>query len=87
MITEFAARTGVPAEEILGRCRRPRIAEARELYWYLLLLNGFRIVEIACLNERSHSTVISGTRHIKGLLETHDKAITDLYNLIKNIKR
>jgi chromosomal replication initiation ATPase DnaA len=87
MITEFSKRTGVPIEDLLSSSRLHRIAEARELYWYILLLNGFRITEIARLNEREHGTVISGVRRIKGLLEARDITVTRMYNLTKNIKR
>jgi chromosomal replication initiation ATPase DnaA len=87
MITEFSRKTGVPVEDLLSRNRLHRIAEAREVYWYILSLNGFRITEIARLNGREHGTVISGIRRIKGLLEAHDIAVTKMYNLTKNIKR
>jgi chromosomal replication initiation ATPase DnaA len=87
MITEFSQKTLTPIDDILGRSRLRRFAEVRELYWYLLLLNGFTIMEIARLNEREHGTVISGIRRIKGLLEAKDTTITKLYQLTKNIKR
>jgi chromosomal replication initiation ATPase DnaA len=87
MITEFAEKTGVPVEEILGRSRRRRIAEARMLYWYILSLSDFRIMEIARLCERNHATIIYGIRKIKWFLESKDKETTRLYNLTKDIKR
>jgi chromosomal replication initiation ATPase DnaA len=87
MITEFSRKTGVPVEDLLSRSRLHRIAEVREVYWYILSLNGFRITEIARLNGREHGTVISGIRRIKGLLDAHDITVTKMYNSTKNIKR
>jgi chromosomal replication initiation ATPase DnaA len=87
MITEFAAKTGIPSGELLGESRVRRLAEARMLYWYILSLNGFGVTEIARLNKREHGTVIHGIRKIKGLLELGDRKITELYNLTKDIKR
>lgn len=87
MITEFSQKTLTPVEDILGRSRLRRVAEVRELYWYLLSLKGFTIMEIARLNKREHGAIISGIRRIKGLLEVKDETITRLYNLTKDIKR
>jgi chromosomal replication initiation ATPase DnaA len=87
MITEFAAKTGIPTDEILGRSKLRRIAEVRMLYWYILSLNDFGVAEIARLCEKNHATIIHGIRKIEGLLKLKDRKITELYNLTKNIKR
>jgi chromosomal replication initiation ATPase DnaA len=87
MITEFSRKVAIPELELLDKIKRKQINDARELYWYILLSNGFCITEIARLNDRGHATIISGIRRIKGLLEAKDKEITRMYNLTKNIKR
>jgi chromosomal replication initiation ATPase DnaA len=87
MIIEFSARTGISVEDLLGRRRFQQIVEARQLYWYILSLNGFRITEIARLNEREHGSIISGIRRIKGFLDTKDFTVTKMYYLTKDIKR
>ena len=87
MITEFSAKTGISVEDILGRRRTARIAEAREMYYYVLLLNGFPVTEIARLTERSHCAVISGIKRIKSLLDSNDMAAARLLYPVKDIKR
>jgi chromosomal replication initiation ATPase DnaA len=87
MITEFAAKTGVSVEDILGRNRTARASEAREMYYYVLLSNDFSITEIARLTDRTYHTVLSGLKRIESLLESRDPVVTRLFNLTKNIKR
>jgi chromosomal replication initiation ATPase DnaA len=78
MITEFSARTGIPVESILGRSRNAHMADAREMYYYILSLNGFRVGEIAELMDRHHATVCCGIKRIKDLLDSKDPAIMKL---------
>ncbi|MDR2806276.1 MAG: helix-turn-helix domain-containing protein [Dysgonamonadaceae bacterium] len=87
MITEFAKRTGIPELEILGTSRARRITDARHVYRYILYLNGYSHSEIGRLCGCHHSTVTNGIKRAKGLIEAKDKAIMQLYNLTKDIKK
>lgn len=86
MIIEFCKIAGMMPDELLGRSRRPGASEARQMYWKLLHHNGFSMVEIGRLNERRHSTVSLGIKHINGIIATcRDSA--ELWNRVKGIKR
>jgi len=87
MITEFSKLVRIPASDILGRSRKDRINDARQVYWLLLYENGFNYTEIARLNERTHATVLSGICRVKMLLQSRDKEITGIYELVKYLKR
>jgi hypothetical protein len=87
MITEFATIAGVPAAKILERGGNRRLFEIRQLYWLLLIERGFLVTETARLCDRDHSTISNGVKHVKGLLQTGDRELTQLYTLTKNIKR
>lgn len=86
MITEFSKAVCVPELQILGR-GRGRLADIREVYWYLLRENGFSYCEIGRLCERTHATIMSGVRRIWELLDSGDKEITRICELTKHIKR
>ena len=86
MIAEFAKAVCVPELDILGR-GRGKITDIREVYWLLLYENRFNYSEIGRLCERTHATILSGIKRIKGLLELGDKETTRVYELTKNIKR
>lgn len=86
MIIEFSIAVRMPVDEILGRSRKGRIPEFRQLYWLLLLENGFKLPEISRLCDRDRVTVYMGIKRIKGLLEV-DAEIKNYYNQIKHIKR
>jgi chromosomal replication initiation ATPase DnaA len=87
MITEFSKAIGIPELSILGNSHSQRISDVRQVYWYLLSLNGFSCQEIARLNERDHSTISVGIKRVKGLLEANDEKITGIYNLTKNRRK
>jgi chromosomal replication initiation ATPase DnaA len=87
MIIEFSKLVGIPELELLGKSHARRISDARQIYWHILSGNGFSRTEIAKLNDRDHSTITNGIKRVKGLLETGDAKITEMYDLTKNIKR
>ena len=86
MITEFSKAVCVPESDILGN-GRGKLSDIREVYWLLLFDNGFNYSEIGRLNGRTHATILSGIKRIRGLLELKDVEITRLYQLVKHIKR
>jgi chromosomal replication initiation ATPase DnaA len=85
MIIEFTKRTGIRAQEILGRVRTRRLNDARHLYWLLLYRNGFCYSDIGRLAGRDHSTVISGIRRIRDLLETGDRLVGGMWEAVKDL--
>jgi chromosomal replication initiation ATPase DnaA len=87
MITEFAKRTGIPEEQVLGRGRTPGLTVARSLYWHILVINGFGYSQIGRLCGRTHSTIISGTRRARALMETGDPETVQMFERVKTIKR
>ncbi|MCL2651158.1 MAG: hypothetical protein FWD60_09080, partial [Candidatus Azobacteroides sp.] len=72
MITELSKAVCIPELLILGRDKRQDIADARELYWFILKNNGFGWSEIARLCDRTHGAIISGVKRITRLLEAKD---------------
>ena len=86
MITGFSKAVCVPELMILSR-HRGTISDVREVYWLLLFENGFNYREIGTLCDRTHATILSGIKRVKGLLEKKDSKITKLYGQTKHIKR
>ena len=87
MITEFSKAVCIPELVILDRDKRQDIADARELYWFILQKNGFSRSEIARLCNRTYATVISGVRRVNRLLEAKDAKMIRLHELTKEIER
>lgn len=87
MITEFSKRTNIPIKDILGRCRKPQIADVRHLYWKLLHeQKKYGWSKIARLNDVSHSSVIHGVNKVNTLLEIKDNRLTKLWDEVKDIE-
>jgi chromosomal replication initiation ATPase DnaA len=87
MITEFARATGISQEELLGRNRRDRLCDARQLYWRLMKKNGYTVTRIANLCDRDHSSIVTGIQHVEHLLETGDRLVAEWNRKTKNITR
>ena len=58
------AKTGIPAEQILGRSRHPAVCYARKLVWCDMHANGASYSEIGRLTGRDHSSVMAGVRSV-----------------------
>lgn len=85
-LEEYAEKINMPVKVLTGKSRVPRIALARQTYWYYLHLQKVRLIDIARIfNRNSHSTIISGIRTVKNLVYTSDKRIS-LYIRILDIK-
>jgi len=87
MITEFAKRTLISADEILGQSRVQDNVDVRHMYFFILYKNGFTHEKIGRLSGFNHSTVTHGINRVKNLLDCGDVKITKLYDLVKDIKR
>ena len=60
-----ASLTGVPVDDIMGRCRRQDIADARKLVmWTLAVMLGYTRNNVGILMERSHATVTYAVRWV-----------------------
>lgn len=57
--------TEVPVDDIMGRCRRQHIADARKLVmWTLAVMCGYTRNNVGILMERSHATVTYAVRWV-----------------------
>lgn len=60
-----ASLTGVPVDDIMGRCRRQRIADARKLVmWTLAVMLGYTRHNVGILMERNQSAVTYAMRWV-----------------------
>jgi chromosomal replication initiation ATPase DnaA len=58
-----ASLTGVPVDDIMSKCRRQDIADARKLVmWTLAVMLGYTRNNVGILMERSHATVTYAVR-------------------------
>jgi chromosomal replication initiation ATPase DnaA len=87
MISEVSARTGVGVWDIIGKSRIRKIVDARHAYWHVMANNGFSHYHIGILCEVDHSTVTSGLKRFRGLVDSGDAESIRIFNLIKDIKR
>lgn len=87
MITEFARLVGLKEEDILGKSRKKKFSEPRQMYWYLLYESGFSYETIGMLNERDRTTIYWSVQKISFLLKEKDAVFTEMYNKVKHIKR
>lgn len=87
MIVEFAKRTGISMEKLLGKSRRREIVEARQLYWYLLFQEGFSYQEIGELNGRVRSTIYFAVQKVEFLLQENDPVFSQMYDKVTDLRR
>ena len=60
-----ASLTGVPVDDIMGRCRRQDIADARKLVmWTLAVMCGYTRYNVGILMEHNHATVTYAVRWV-----------------------
>ena len=72
---------GVSIDDILGRTRVRRIAEARHAYFSIMRnVSRMSFVDIGSIMDRDHSTVIHSCNTVSNLLET-DWTFKELYTL------
>jgi chromosomal replication initiation ATPase DnaA len=74
-IEDYSAKTEIPMSELMGYSRVPKIALAREAYWYYLKKRNYRLIDIAFMFNRTHPTILSGIRTIRNMIDTHDHSI------------
>lgn len=62
-----ASLTGVPVDDIMSRCRRRDIADARKLVmWTLAVMCGYTRHNVGILMERNQSAVTYAVRWVNG---------------------
>ena len=60
-----ASLTGVPVDDIMGRCRRQDIADARKLVmWTLAVMCGYTRNNVGILMGHNHATVTYAVRWV-----------------------
>lgn len=65
MLVLVCRLTGVPADDIMSRCRRQDIATARQLVmWALVTLCGYTHTQTGILMRRNHATVTNAVRWV-----------------------
>ncbi len=79
MITDILSFYNITDFELHGRSRRPQVVEARQMSWLMLQQAGYTLEQIGAIYNRDRSTVHSGIKHIKGIIET-DKKTREFYN-------
>lgn len=85
MITQVSKITGIPPLIILEATDNAT-CEIRQLYWKLMRMHGYKFREIAILSGKNHSTIVSGIKHIDGLINS-DKQTAQLWEKINKISR
>lgn len=87
MITEISASTGISVDDILGCTRVHAVVIVRQLYYKVLReKKGFPFSWIGLLCYRDHSTIVSGLKHVNGLLEVGDKYTVQMWDRIKDME-
>jgi hypothetical protein len=82
-IEEFSAITGIPPRELLGRSSTRRLNSARQLLWLRLREEGYTTTEIGKRFGRNHSSVVSGVKTVRNLIETGDLLVRGWNEKIK----
>lgn len=75
---------GITKSQLVGRCRKREFVEARQLHWLILKTQRNRLKYIGSIYGRSHSTVHSGIKRIKGVIET-DKETRSIYQKVTEV--
>lgn len=60
IVREVSASSGIPVDDLLGRSRKPHIAQARFLCWYVAREHGMSLQQIGRAFGRDHSTIVHG---------------------------
>ena len=87
----MASACGYSYEEVVGRSRIVALALVRQLIWYRMRKSdtqGGSYATIGVLfGGRSHSCVLQGINHIKGLLYIGDKYVMEQYEKMEIAER
>jgi chromosomal replication initiation ATPase DnaA len=83
LLEEYAKRTGIAVEDILGRSRRAEVVAARQVWWWYLRSYGRGYSEIGRQFDRDHATVLQGVKHVVELIEVGDPYLQRYINAIE----
>ena len=78
-ITILAECCGYSAEDVFGKSRASNIMLVKQTIWLLLHREKISLKSIAILFSRSSPSILSGIRHIEGLLEIKDFDACECY--------
>jgi chromosomal replication initiation ATPase DnaA len=84
MIEKLISVTGYSESDLLGRSRKANLVIARQLHWKKLRETGHTTLEIGKMYGRRHGTIISGVKHVNGLLQVQDRYASELWNTLKD---
>ena len=62
---EVADLTGIPLDDIMGRCRKGEVCRARELVCYVAYSRGFSYPRIGMALGRDHTTIMQAVRNMR----------------------
>ena len=75
-LSEYSKMVGIPEEELMGRSKSYTITTAREVYWYYLkTTNLSSCYNTAKIFNRVPSTILSGVKTVRNLIETNHPLI------------
>ena len=84
MTLQINESLGIPVSELTGRSRKCELVEARQAHWFLLRKH-FTLQEIGSLYNRTHATVYSGIKKAQGLIDIHDRKMTELIKILSPV--
>lgn len=68
IVHECAAESGVPAQDIMGRSQKAKVAHARHVAMFLIHRKGHSLSEIGRFFGRDHTTVMAAVRKVEAML-------------------
>jgi chromosomal replication initiator protein len=70
LLDEVAKVYDIDKDDITSMDRHRRPVEARHTAWYIMRYKlGYPLMKISAVFNRSHATIIHGTRHIQDLMD------------------
>ena len=64
----YAHRIGIPVSDLISKSRETELVTARQVYWHLMMKNGYTHREAGKLFNRDHATVVHGINKINDLM-------------------
>ena len=71
-IKTYARKLGIPVSAIYSKSRKTEVVTARQVYWRLMLNNGFSYSEIGRFFNKNHATIIHGISKINDFISVND---------------
>ena len=74
---------GIPVSDLIRRCRKQQLCEARHLLWKVLREEGYGVCQLEELYERRHGAVSHGVKQMTMTVQVN-RRIENKYKLIKS---